>query len=70
MTTPQLTLADLLSDLRFAALYHSVRRSELDHGGAHLLDLGWAELRGRDRLTVTDDGLDVLDACRDVRLPS
>lgn len=76
MTKRTTTLSDLLSDLRAVAdgYDHAVNGSRSLRAGAidgtnDLLDLGWIELctgASTCRLSVTDEGLDVLFACRGV----
>lgn len=65
-----MTLEQLLSDLRAVAspVRGQLRRaSELDDGGAALIDLGWTEPLGR-LLVVTDLGLDILFATQHIVL--
>ena len=66
-----MTIADLLSDLRYVASRRRVRAHDLDDNGRALVELGWAEYPATEHswyLVVTLDGLDVLYACRDVVL--
>lgn len=62
-----MTLADLLSDLRYVAYSSDGRTAARDNDA--LLGLEWAALAGG-RIRVTDAGRDVVRACRDVVLPS
>jgi hypothetical protein len=66
-----MTLSQLLSDLRFVAeqpIDHLLGATELDYYGDHLVELGWASVTRNDRLLVTAIGCDILFACDGVVL--
>lgn len=62
------TLADLLRDLRYVAYSSNGRAAPADPSGNALVEFGLAQVRSG-RIEVTNAGVDVVRACREVALP-